>query len=56
MSTPRLYADPVQKVDLTDASGWLYRWDNGDTQMLWIVPPSPRRLEEFGKSLPPFTD
>lgn len=48
MSIPRLYAEPVRKIDLQDASGWLYRWNNGDMQMMWIVPPSSRHLGDGG--------
>lgn len=56
MSMPRLYAEPVRKIDLPDASGWLYRWDNGDTQMMWIVPPPPKRLEELNAQPPWLVD
>ena len=56
MSMPRLYAEPMQKIDLYDASGWLYRWDNGDTQMMWIVPPSPQRLADLKRSQPWLAD
>lgn len=50
MSIPRLYAEPVRKIDLQDASGWLYRWNNGDMQMMWIVPPPPGHLEDVGEA------
>ena len=56
MPSPRLYAEPVQKIELPDASGWLYRWDNGDLQMMWIVPPSPKRLEDLTRQQPWLAD
>lgn len=51
MSAPRLFAEPIRKIDLPDACGYLYRWDNGDTQMFWIVaPPQKGRCEVLGAS------
>ena len=56
MPNPCLYAEPVQKIELPDASGWLYRWDNGDLQMMWIVPPSQKRLEDLARQQPWLAD
>lgn len=50
MSIPRLYAEPVRKIDLQDASGWLYRWNNGDMQMMWIVPPCSSNFEDVSEA------
>ena len=38
----RLCARPIQQIAFEGRIGWLYLWNNGDTQMLWLDRPSNR--------------
>lgn len=39
----RLSARPIERIAFEGHVGWLYLWNNGDTQMLWLNRP-PRRI------------
>lgn len=32
----RLSARPIERIAFEGRIGWLYLWNNGDTQMLWL--------------------
>ena len=36
----RLTAKPVKRINVDGSEGWLYLWNNGDTQMFWARPPA----------------
>ena len=36
----RLTASPVEYIRVEGGEGWLYLWNNGDTQMLWATRPN----------------
>lgn len=36
----RLCARPIERIAFEGRIGWLYLWNNGDTQMLWLDGPS----------------
>lgn len=35
----RLSAEPIERITVDGGVGWLYLWNNGETQMLWLKPP-----------------
>lgn len=35
----RLSAEPIQHIVVNGGEGWLYLWNNGDTQMFWLRRP-----------------
>ncbi len=37
----RLTARPVKHIQVEGGEGWLYLWNNGDTQMVWTKKPKP---------------
>ena len=55
----RLTAKPIKRINVDGREGWLYLWNNGDTQMFWTRPPAApaldaRRIPAGGKSLRTF--
>lgn len=42
----RLNARPVAHLHFEDGEGWLYLWNNGEVQILWVIRPSANRLAE----------
>lgn len=47
----RLCARPIERIVFEGRVGWLYLWNNGDTQMLWLDVPSNRAAAAPVRSL-----